>query len=282
MKTILTILVCICILGCKSHNYLAASNLTVDQGIEIIKKYHKENKEISTDEFQDKINTIPVLLNDNEFHWVMKDGHIWTKFESQKNGKLIIKSYTSEKTLDNNTQEFAKQMTYFYKQPTEKNFIKFQKNAELNKKLFSSNNNAKLLVSIMIARIAQKYNWPIIQTSFSKMAEEVIANKTKLARFVNDDKIVNPTKLDIWWGSFFATGEIKYLNNIFEYTGKNTDEKENIKDIIIYRAADWSFKSNCKQHQKVLNFAEKQLNNSNLSDFKRQYLKECIRYAKSK
>ena len=164
----------------------------------------------------------------------MKDGHIWTTFELQKNGAPIIRSYTSEKTINKNMQELAQQMSCFYKKPTKTNFIKFQNNAELNKRMFSNNNNAKLLISVMIACISKKYNWSIIQTSFSKMAKDIIENKSDLARFVNDKKIVNPTKLDIWWASFFATGEIKYLNNIFSYTGKNIDKKENTKDMLIY------------------------------------------------
>ncbi len=179
-------------------------------------------------------------------------------------------------------EEFGKQVSYFYKNPTKENFEKFQKDAEGLRKEIPPESGAKLLVSVMIARVSEKHNWPIMETSFSQTAKEILEGKTKLAKFVNNDQAVNPDKLDIWWCSLFATGDMKYLENIFLYVGKDVEKEKDLKNMLVYGAANWSFKSNCEQHKIVLDFAKKKLKEGKLSDYKKAYLEECVACVKEK
>jgi hypothetical protein len=182
----------------------------------------------------------------------------------------------------NEMQKFGKQMSYFYLNPTEKNFIEFQKRAaSFEQELKSSKNRADILVAVMVARIFEKYNWSIQHEFLKKQAFEILQRKSKLAKFINDDSIVNPTKLDIWWVSYFATGDEKYLYKILLYAGEELPEqkKENVSKLLIIGAATWSFKSNAKQHKSVRNFALKMSKDNSLSMKKREYLLEVVEFA---
>ena len=180
----------------------------------------------------------------------------------------------------NEMQEFGKQMSYFYLNPTEKNFIEFQKRAaSFEQELKSSKKHTDIIVALMVARISEKYNWSIQDTFFKKQALEILQEKSKLAKFINDDNAVNPTKLDIWWASYFATGDEKYLHKILLYAGEELPGKDNISKLLIIGAATWSFKSNCKQHKSVRDFALKMSNNSSLSMKKREYLLKVVEFA---
>lgn len=180
----------------------------------------------------------------------------------------------------NEMQKFGKQMSYFYLNPTEKNFIEFQKRAvSFEQELKSSKKRTDIIVTLMVARISEKYNWSIRDAFFKKQALEILQGKSKLARFINDDSAVNPTKLDIWWASYFATGNEEYLHKILLYAGEELPGKENVSKLLIIGAATWSFKSNCKQHKSVRDFAFKMSKNSSLSMKKREYLLKVVEFA---
>ena len=97
---------------------------------------------------------------------------------------------------------------------------------------------------------------------------------------ISDDSLVDPGKLDIWWASFYATGDDVYLEKIFRYAGEDTNKKG--KDILLYGAASWSFKANCRQHGKVKLFAEEKQKKGSYSESKIKYLQECLSYANKK
>lgn len=182
----------------------------------------------------------------------------------------------------NELQEFGKQMSYFYLNPTEKNFFEFQKKAaSLEQELKSSKNHADIMVALMVARISEKYNWSIQDTFFSKQSLEILEGESKLAKFINDDSVINPTKLDIWWTSYFATGNNQYLYKILLYAGEEIP-KDNIFTLLVIGAATWSFKSNCKQHESVRDFALKMSKDNSLSTRKREYLLEVVKFADNK
>jgi len=180
----------------------------------------------------------------------------------------------------NEMQEFGKQMSYFYLNPTEKNFIELQKRAaNFEQELKSSKKHTDIIIALMVARISEKYNWSIQDVFFKKQALEILQGKSKLAKFINDDNDVNPTKLDIWWASYFATGDKEYLHKILLYAGEELPGKDNISKLLIIGAATWSFKSNCKQHKSVRDFALKMSNDSSLSMKKREYLLKVVEFA---
>lgn len=192
---------------------------------------------------------------------------------------ILIPTVSWSSTL----QEFGKSVSYFYTAPTKDAFEQFQNDADTyQNELNSQGNGANVLVSVMIAKISQKYNWPIISLAFGDKAKEIVVGKSDLAKYVSDDSLVDPGKFDIWWASFFATGDNAYLEKIFRYAGEDIEKIKGTKDILVYGAANWSFKANCQQHDKVNLFAEEKLKNGSYSEYKMKYLKECISYANKK
>jgi len=194
---------------------------------------------------------------------------------------LLVSCLWGHSAAVNDLDEFDNQMSSFYLSPSENAFQIFQKRAiQFQNKLEGSKNGADLLVAVMIARASQTYGWPIADSVFGDKAKEIIAGKSPLAMYVSDDSRVDPTKLDIWWASFLATGDTLFLEKIFVYVGHELP-KDNINKMLVIGAATWSFKSNCKQHKKVLEFAKIKLGLVSISESQRKFLKECIAYAES-
>lgn len=181
-------------------------------------------------------------------------------------GNAIAKSF----------DDFGKQLSYFYLSPSREAFNTFQHDAEQFKgKLKAANNGVDVMVAVMIARISEKYGWAIVDGELGSIAKEILESTTPLAKFVSDDAKVNPSKLDIWWASFIATGEDQYLEKVFQYAGQELP-KGNIEKALVIGAASWSFKSNCGQHKRVLEFAKKKLASKELSEKQKQFLQDCI------
>jgi hypothetical protein len=113
-------------------------------------------------------------------------------------------------------EDFGKNMTYFYLSPTPDKFEEFQNQAaEFEKIPSKTDNGADLLVSVMVARISEKNSWPIRGDSgVGKKAKEILKGESKLAKYIADDRQVDPGKLDIWWAGYFATGNESYLGKI--------------------------------------------------------------------
>ena len=186
---------------------------------------------------------------------------------------LIFLSVTSSaQTLE----EFGRQMSFFYKAPSKEAFLKFQNNADKHQKAFkSTKNGADILVALMIARISEENDWPIISKSFGEKAKEILEGNSKLAKYINDPARVDPGKLDMWWASYFATGNEIYLEKIFTYVGENPKEAPS-RLIMVYGAASWSFKANCRQHKSVYDFAQNKLNKNKFHSYKTNFLKSCL------
>ena len=184
--------------------------------------------------------------------------------------------------LANDLETLGNQLSNFSLSPTKDNFSYFQQNADkFEKELKSSGNGADIMVAVMTARISEKYNWPIANTFFSKQAEEIIEGKSDLAQFINNDDLVNPAKLDLWWASYFATGDEKYLHKLLRFAGEEFPEGDTAK-LMVIGAATWSFKSNCNQHKSIRDFAKKMSTDKNLSQKKRDFLIEAVNHADDK
>jgi hypothetical protein len=176
-------------------------------------------------------------------------------------------------------KEFGQKMSYFYLKPTPEAFAAFQQDVDtFADTLASAGNNADLLTAVMIARISEKHHWPVIsKSSIGDKARTILEGKNPLAQYVLDDKQIDPSKLDIWWASFFATGDEAYLEKILVCAGTDSSKADPVL-LLIYGSATWSFKANCKQHEAVRSFAQKQLD-SKKYPLKAAYLEECIAYA---
>lgn len=180
-------------------------------------------------------------------------------------------------------EEFGRSMSYFYTAPSKDAFALFQEDADrYRNEFYSRKNGAELLVSVMIARISQKYDWPIRSHAFGEKAKEIVIGKSNLAKYVSDDSLVDPGKLDIWWASFFATGDKVYLEKIFRYAGEDIKQTDNKENLLVYGPASWSFKANSRQHEKVRLFAEEKQKEGSYSEHKTKYLQECLSYANKK
>lgn len=178
-------------------------------------------------------------------------------------------------------QDFSRQLSYFYLHPTKASFAKFQQDANrYQSQLEQKQNGADILVAVMIAKISGTKKWPIIDGNFGRIARQILARKTRLARYVWDDSKVDPGKLDIWWVSYFATGDKAYLDKIFRYVGLPKPKHDVMRKMVI-AAANWSFKSNCRQHKSVLEYARRQLWTASLTTKRKTFLKDCITKAQS-
>ena len=173
-------------------------------------------------------------------------------------------------------EELGNTMAHFYENPSEKAFEKFQKDIANFDSFFKSRPQPTMLVAVFIAKTSEKYGYPIMESPFAEMAARVSDPKSKIGKFVNDDKEVSPTKLDVWWACFSATGDDKYLEKIFGFVGRDMDKDRNVSHLLIYGAANWSFKSNCRQHDKVMKFAKAKLEKGKLSPSQKKFLESCV------
>lgn len=86
---------------------------------------------------------------------------------------------------------------------------------------------------------------------------------------------VTPEVLDVYWMSFFATGDDSYLDRILAATqgvsGRNVIN-------LVTGAAQWSFKSNCQQHPAILAYA-KGRRASPRNGAEASFLDDCIQVA---
>jgi hypothetical protein len=107
-------------------------------------------------------------------------------------------------------------------------------------------------------------------------------SNNRTARFVNDDTKVTPTKLDLWWISFFATGDEKYLALILKQTrdSRPQGEQPRTNRVLVAGAAKWSFQANCRQHAAVRRFAKNAMERDEWASSK-QFLQQCVGPAKN-
>ena len=194
----------------------------------------------------------------------------------------LVAALWCQSVLAADFEDFGQQMSYFYLTPSQESFNTLQKNADrFRDKLEGAGNGADILVAVMIAKISQTNNWPIGDGGLGRRAKEIVEGKSRLATYVIDDSQVDPTKLDIWWVSFFATGDDHFLENIFQYAGLELP-KGDIGRMLVIGAATWSFKANCRQHKRVLEFARQKLNSPSISEAQAKFVKESIAFAETR
>lgn len=71
------------------------------------------------------------------------------------------------------------------------------------------------------------------------------------------DEIRDSAYLDMFWGSFFATGDEKYVLRVIDAL-RFLAEKKDVQKMLIGGAAQWSLVSNAAQHRKVMQICEDQ------------------------
>ena len=191
---------------------------------------------------------------------------------------LFLLTVSSLATADD-ISDMCRSLTYFYLHPSKKEFEGIQRQANASFDVLKrKENGASLLVAVGIARISQKNGWPLVEGPLTDVAKAIVDGKSKLAKYVDDDSVVDPSKLDIWWVSFMATGDEKYLDKILKFAGKPMP-KDNPNEMLVIGAASWSFKSNCCQHKKILEYTKKKLAGGKIKGEQAEFLKRCDKEA---
>lgn len=195
---------------------------------------------------------------------------------------ILLFVFVSRTAVANDLEDFGNQMSYFYISPTAEAYRSFQEKAErFRGRLEKAGNGAKTLTAVMIARISERNGWPIAAGPLGDLAREIAKGESPLAKYISDDSQVDAEKMDVWWASFFATGDEKFLDKIFKYAGLELP-KGDIAHMMIIGSATWSFKANCRQHKKVLEFAKRKIEAPGIAESQRSFLRDCIENADEK
>ena len=75
-------------------------------------------------------------------------------------------------------------------------------------------------MAVVFAMVSKKYDLPIVERVIAGKSREILEGKTDFARYVFDDSKVDAGKLDIWWASYFSTGDTGYLDKLLKYAGE--------------------------------------------------------------
>ncbi|USE36684.1 hypothetical protein [Endozoicomonas sp. SCSIO W0465] len=178
----------------------------------------------------------------------------------------------------NDTEQSLSQLsnflTNFYREPSEDKFRALEKLIDqIFDQLIWQEGGMKIKLAFVVALISDKNNWPIQSSTCGELAYEILEGRSDWAKQINSNA-VSPEKLDFWWSGFFATGEDKYLEKILKVIGDTSSHVEMPDSIrVTKKAAKWSFRSNCEQHQAVKDFALRMKNDNSLSDYQREYLR---------
>ena len=177
--------------------------------------------------------------------------------------------------------ELSKRLSSFYTNPTEADFKQINQDIihfDADLKKLENKSNISMTTSTFLARVHGKYGYPIEgDTLIIQFAHQIADSETddRVAKFINDDQEVTPAKLDLWWVSFFATGDEKYLRLLLAQAGVSKQDGKDINALLIRGAASWSFMANCNQHEKVLEFAKEALTKAEWEE-KHEFIRECI------
>ncbi len=182
-------------------------------------------------------------------------------------------------------KQLGKKMTFFYQHPKKSNFEYVQRN--IVAMLKNKKDKRLLALLVWVDKVSQTHGWKINENFYPEAMKKLRNPQSELGQFVSDDRIINPTKLDVWWSSFFATGESRYVKKIFNQAqkleitketlgAKTTKTNQDVHNFLTSAAATWSFKSNCRQHQKIREFARKWQQQANLTQDAKKLLKICI------
>ena len=185
------------------------------------------------------------------------------------------------KTSKKKEDVFEKRMTSFFQNPTKAHFDEIAGLIAKNEDAFiKKSNHVALLMAVFLARAHEKFGFELpAEGRIAAKARQIVDNgpDDKMARFVNHKKPITPTKLDVWWVSFFATGDEKYLELILSQVMdlKETKGKHDMGRLLVAGAANWSFRSNVQQHPAICKFAEKAAKNPKWKE-QRDFLESCI------
>jgi len=152
----------------------------------------------------------------------------------------------------------GERMTHFYVAPTREEFDAIQAGIKSNLRKFKAEekeNGTALLAAVFLARVSEKYHYPLLDTGhIDDTAKSILAGDgSQISNYVRDDSQVDPGKLDIWWVSYFATGDTGFLDKILAQVA-DPKSQSGAEHKLVAWAANWSVSSNCEQHPAVLEY----------------------------
>ncbi|MCP4569945.1 MAG: hypothetical protein GY841_20385 [FCB group bacterium] len=162
------------------------------------------------------------------------------------------------KTADLTIEDLGQRMTFFYSKPSRSEFDAIQLGININfEKLSAGAENTAKLMAVFLGKVQMQHGWPIMDLGMIDDGARSIAarDESEFSQFVWNDAQLSPTRLDIWWTSFFATGDTGYLDMIIDQVG-DLDAQSGAANISLMGSANWSFESNCRQHKAVLDYAK--------------------------
>ena len=157
-------------------------------------------------------------------------------------------------------------MMTFFRDPSEERFLRIvtvmEEHGDVLKEF------PRLAPPIMFLAVAsEKYGYELGGQSDTLRTAVAVRDKdlsVRWAKVIHSDHMLNGTRLDLWWSSFFATGDRKYLKRIvremkdLEKPEVKEGEKPDLERTMAYavsESAKWSFRSLARQLPEVAGFA---------------------------
>lgn len=199
-------------------------------------------------------------------------------------------SVTQHKAILNRLNQ---KIAYFYQQPNQADFNWVQDNRQSIEDALTANkkrHNAFAGVVVWVSQVADKHQWKIQPDYYPSAIKQLNTPGSRAYQIFHGKPQITPQTLDMWWSSFFATGDMEYVKRIFNQAKqlqkitadaeKNAQQgKKSKRDILAFLvagAAEWSFLSNCRQHAVIQVFAKKQLSHGGLSAAEQTLLTRCV------
>jgi len=121
----------------------------------------------------------------------------------------------------------------------------------------SKNHNAKAPLLMSFSCIFSQYKGKEKEAWKSMISELSEPSKDLLNRSISESPselltsiTTSPAKNDMNWACYFATGDLKYLNNII-HTLKYLEERNDMNLFLTAASAQWSLAANSRKHMEV-------------------------------
>lgn len=184
------------------------------------------------------------------------------------------------------------EMTFFYTDPRRQVFNHVQERILLlEKPLTETNPTAMWLMATWVYRVSTQYDWPVQATFYPQVMAQFADKNSRVGQLIRyqGSEVNSPEYLDIWWVSYFATGDNDYLMLLLEVAkqapklkkineskaGNKQLTQQDLMPYLTAEAAQWSWLSNCHQHPAIRQFATEQLDIADNHTERKRLLVAC-------
>lgn len=142
-------------------------------------------------------------------------------------------------------------LTYYYQSPMPELIGESIQYIGTNKILYEKNTQPPIVAfycCIFTANKSKKDEWLSIVRKQDKVTKNLLLKVLfTQSKDLFKNIVISPTLNDMYWGAFFATGDIKFVDKIVD----NMEYFNESKDFLLFSAsasAKWSLASNARQH----------------------------------